>query len=209
MGILITKVNSVSCVLFHVEQFPHNSWQWRWRILGDYPPEYVSWRAGVSEVPRLVFFPEVAGCVVEAQWRPVGEAAWRQAALHESATGMAFFRVSALEDVNFPDGFRAMAVVNDLVACYEFGPLGLRAGESLELAGVAEGAFVDNVLLAPGEFRSEDHRLRIENLTASEGSFVPVAGEARLALAPGAASRHVFAWTRSNITEQSPTPLPL
>jgi hypothetical protein len=74
-------------MLFHVEQFGHQPWQYRWRILVAYPPEYLTWRENCTENPRAVFFPEVVGCVVEAQWRRSDAEEWRQAALHEGRAG--------------------------------------------------------------------------------------------------------------------------
>ena len=90
--------------------------------------------------------------------------------LYTKAPGTALFKVRALATVDFAEGFTAYAAVDDLVAYYDFGPLVLIAGEETELTGTASGAFVDNCLLLPGEFQSQDARLVVENLTASTGT---------------------------------------
>lgn len=193
MAYLVTRANAVALLLFHVEQSPGSEWFWRWRPLADLPPAYLDWREGASLDPRVVQHCEVAGCRVEAQWRPTPDEPWRQAALHEPAIGTARFRVFAKEDFFAPRGFRAFAEVAGMVACYHFGPLELHAGSEITLEGRSDGPFADNVLLAPGEFLSEDSMVRIENEGPSTGSLLPAKNPAcNLCVAPGAAERKFF-----------------
>jgi hypothetical protein len=131
--------------------------------------------------------------MIEAEWRPSADAPWRQAALREAAMGSADFRIFARKTFHAPSGFRAFAEVAGMVACYAFGPIELHAGIETTINGRADGPYADNVLLLPGEFVSEDALVRIENLSSSQGSFMPH-GECspRLTVAPGSAERRYF-----------------
>lgn len=191
-------------MLFHMEHLPGSRWYYRWRADGPYPPPYLGWREGFADAARVVLHPEIAGCVVVAEWREAG-GEWRQAALREAAVGTASFRVMAKENFHAPMGFRAMAQVADLVACYAFAPLTLYAGIETVIGGRADGPYPDNLLLCAGEFVSEDALVRLENVAASDGSLViPADATARLAVIPGCAQRCLYAV--SPATRQTPIP---
>lgn len=211
MVALITQINGVALALFHMEQFfpgTFPAWHWRWRIVGDHPEEYLGWREGVATGRRVLAFPEIAGCAVEAQWRPAPEAAWCQAPLHVAAPGSCRFLVTAREghSADFRTGFTGYAAVADLVACYEFPPLALPPRQSAEVEATCAG-FLDNVLLAEAEFVAMDPALQITNLGPSVGTLLPVSGAARLRLAEGAAQRQVYA-LRSSAVVVPPPPAP-
>jgi hypothetical protein len=192
---LVTSANSVAFLLFHMEQSADTEWFWRWRIKGGYPESYLGWREGASRSRRVIQHSEVAGCELCVEWRGSGGGEWRQAALHRVGAGVADFRVVAKNDFAAPRGFRAMAEVCGMVACYGFGELFLPAGSEMVVEGRADGAFADNVLVDPGEFVSEDAMVRIENVTASSDSLLeaPPGEVARLEVAPGASLRRIFA----------------
>lgn len=191
---LVTKASAVACLLFHVEHSPGCRWFWRWRITGGYPAPYLAWREGSSDTPRLMFHPEIVGSRIEAEWRESPDHEWRQAALRECAPGTARFHIRAEEDFRPAAPWRAFAEVAGMVACYCFHPLDLRAGVETIIEGRAEGPYPDNVLLAPGEFVSQDAVVRIENTEASTGSLVEVpSAPPVMTLAPGADHRRFFA----------------
>ena len=203
---LVSKVNGVAALLFHVEQQEQTSWHWRWRIVGDHPLPYLAWREGVSRSPRVIFHPEIAGCVVEAQWRATESDPWLDATLRETSRGTARFRVKSLDaPFTSPVGFSAVAVTQEsMIACYGFGPMALAAGEEQTVTGIADGPFADNVLLQPGEFVTIDPRLEIVNLTPSADSFTgPSTPLARLSRMDGSHARRLFAWRGHGVT---PTP---
>lgn len=192
---LVTKINALTCLLFHVEHFINIEWFYRWRIVSGAPPAYREWRLGKSRAARVVFQPEVAGCTVEAQWRHTPDEPWSQAALHECATGTAEFEVQALQDFFQSKPWRAYAALpgEQFVSCYEFPPIDLAAGVETIIRGVADGPFADNVLLREGDFHPLSGSIRLTNRAFSTGSLVPVSGPARLSAAPGAAQRRVWA----------------
>lgn len=194
---LVTQVNGVSSLLFHVEHSPGEEWHWRWRITAPdgLPAAYLEWREGTAVEPRVIFQPEVTGCTVEAQWRPDGDGSWRQAALHVCATGVADFKVTAgAAGFDALQGWDAMAVLPcGWIANYHFNGLRLAPHEERLLTGLADGAFPDNVLLAAGEFHSQDGLIRVENITPSRESLRPVPGvEAKLEMNPGCFARNMF-----------------
>lgn len=209
---LITKVNGVAALLFHVEHFGEAVWRWRWRIVGDYPLPYLAWREGESCSARVIIHPEVSGCVVEVEWSDEDSGGWRQAALHKIGRCAALFRISAL-DAPFSSAVRFCAVASipgDMVACYEFGPVDLAAGESVDMVGEADGPFVDNVLFGSGEFAAVDRRLAVVNLAPTDGACfeVPVEGSLPvLAAVEGVQHRRLFAW-RGHGVAPILTPLP-
>lgn len=188
-------------MLFHMEHTGQEKWHWRWRIVGNYPTPYLAWREGVADCARVIFHPEVAGCEVEAQWRTAESGDWRQAALHECASGTALFRILARDGFSAPNGFRVVALVpGELIACYVFGPLALAPGRQATVTGTADGPFADNVLLAAGDFRSYGGQLEMDNLEPSVGSLVePPNAIARLAAADGSASRRLFVKSNSMV----------
>lgn len=196
---LITKCSGISALLFHVEHSARQEWFFRWRIQGRYPQAYVQWREGSSCEARQLLQPEIAACVVEAQWRPAAAGAWLPVELRECVPGSASFRVKALEDLSFPQGFRAIAGLSgDLVAAWRFGPLVLVAGIETVIQGVADDSAPDNVLLAAGEFRPCSAVMELENLTLSVGSLVaPSVVDDRLSAIPGSAGRRLFAVARA------------
>lgn len=199
---LVTKASAVACLLFHVEHSPGQVWFWRWRITGSYPPPYLAWREGKADLPRLIFHPEIVGCHIEAEWRAAEDQEWSQATLRECAIGTASFRVRAENDFHAPMGFRAMAEVAGMVACYHFSPLELHAGIETTIKGRAEGPFPDNVLLTPGEFVSQDAMVRIENEAASLGSLIEVSAALPVvAQIPGSAERRYFARRHSEAVD--------
>lgn len=182
-------------MLFHMEHFEGLEWYFRWRILGPYPPRYLEWREDSCTSSRMVFHPEVALCEVEAQWRAGREEEWRQAALREASAGKASFHVRAEEDFSKPGGFRVVAALSgELVSVYSFGPLVLAAGLETVIEGVADGPYLDNVLLRDGDFTYTGEGLSIRNVGSSEGSLVEVGGDVgRLAVIPGSMERRVYA----------------
>jgi hypothetical protein len=204
---LVTKVNSVAFLLFHVEHLPGVEWFYRWRIVGSYPPEYLVWRMGGSKSPRVVLHSEIPGCLVEVQWRAGADEEWGQAALHECGVGAADFHIKAHEDFIMEKGFRAMANVCGHVSCYGFGPVDLRAGVETTIRGVASGPYPEDVLLGAGEFRPVNDIVTMENVSASCGSLIPCPDKPPvLARIPGMDSRKLYAISAKADRPQS-TPL--
>lgn len=194
---LITKVNAVACMLFHVEHLPPRQWFYRWRILGDYPPAYLAWRSGTSAESRVIIQPEISRSQIEAEWRSREDQPWCKATLQEVAAGQAFFRLTAKEDFHSDTSFRAVAEVQGMVCCYIFPPLTLHAGIETTLPAKADGPFPDNILLHPGEFVAEDDAILIENTDPSVGFLVsPTEPNGRLSAIVGCAERRLFAVKR-------------
>jgi len=143
-----------------------------------------------------LFQPDVSDCVVEAQWRPAGGGRWRQAPLHQCLEGRADFRVRAVGDAyHSGEALRVLAALRGAwVASYVFGDLSLEAGEQRVVVGIGDGAFADNVLLAPGEFHYQGKSLEVVNLGPSVECFSEALdAPALLEAAPGACSRNLFA----------------
>jgi len=209
---LVTRANSVSFLLFHVEHSEGDEWFCRWRIRGPYPPRYLEWRYLSTREARLVIQPEITACEVEVEWREHPEDPWSQAALHECATGTARFLVKALHDFASRESFRVMAEVGGMVACYCFSPLELHAGVETVVRGTADGPFPENVLLSPGEFSSGDVLVRFENLFPSEGSLVPCAPVDEwpvLTRIPGSAERRLWAIRPGGVPASQVNPPPI
>jgi hypothetical protein len=192
---LVTLINGVSAALFHVEHSAATPWHYRWRISSPCPLGYEVWREGVASGPRVVFQPEIAGCAVVAEWRGGADEEWRQAALQRPAAGGLVVTITALEAVAFTEPVDLLAAVDDRVAAYRVAAFSLAAGESFTAYATAIGEFADNVLLAGEEFRPVDRRVAVVGCGPSRDSFMPAAGPAVLALAPGAAERRLFAWS--------------
>ncbi len=208
---LVTRANSVSCLLFHVEHFTGVEWFCRWRIRGPYPDAYLAWRELSTREPRLIIHPEITCCEVQVEWRERPEDPWRQAALHECATGTARFLVKALHDFASMDCFRVMAEVGGMVACYRFAPLELYAGVETVVIGTADGPFPENVLLSPGEFLSGDVLVRFENLFPSEGSLTSLPDSSPvLSSIPRSAERRLWAIRPGGAhpSQMNPSPAP-
>jgi len=205
---LVTKINGVGFMLFHVEHSGRDRWFYRWRIRGPYPPEYLEWRSGVCGEARVVLHPEVARCLIEAQWRVSESDEWCQAALHRCASGSASFRILARDGFVAPNGFRVLALVpGEHVASYVFAPLTLSPGRQARVTGTADGPFADNVLLAAGDFRSYSGVLEVDNLGPSADSFVPdPAAEPRLEAVEGAGSRRLFVRKNTLVQFEPPPP---
>ena len=191
---LVTLLNGVSAALFHVEHLPGQTWRYRWRITSPCPAAYAAWREGAATGPRVVFQPEIAGCEVAAEWRDAPGEPWRQAALHRTAPGKLPVRILALMPVAFTEPVEMLAAVDDRVAAYRVPPFALAAGEAFDTYADAIGPFADNVLLAGEPFLPVDSRLRVTGSGPSRGSFVADPGPARLAIAPGAPARRLFAF---------------
>lgn len=200
---LVVKASGVAFVLFHVEHSPGSTWRYRWRVTGNYPDAYLQWREGESDSSTVILHPEIIACPVEAQWLCPVSGEWRQAALREAATGSCRFHIKAKDDFIAPSGFRAFSAIGDVVACYAFGPIDLRAGIETVIRGMADGPYPDNVLLHPGDFRYEDDLVSLCNEDPSEGSLVaPSNPSAVLSVVPGSSERRVFAVTSGR--SQSP-----
>lgn len=204
---LVTRINSVSGVLFHVEHSAGQVWFFRWRIRGEFPQAYLAWRDGSSAASLELIHPEISGCELEVEWRASPEQPWSQAALRDCATGTARFLVRAEHDFVSRQPFRVMANVGGWVACYIFDPLELYAGVETVIVGSADGPFPENVLLHPGDFKSGDAIVRFENLGGSEGSLVaPAEPLPRLTAIPGAAQRRLFALSPARRQQPSSVP---
>lgn len=204
---LVTRINSISGALFHVEHSAGQRWFFRWRIRGEYPEAYLAWREGSCSDPLELIHPEISGSELEVEWRASPEQPWSQAALRDCGTGTARFWVRAEHDFVSRQPFRVMADVGGRVACYIFDPLELYAGVETVVVGTADGPFPENVLLHPGDFKAGDAVVRFENLGGSEGSLVaPSDPLPRLAVIPGAAQRRLYALSPARRQQSSPSP---
>lgn len=181
-------------MLFHVEHFRGTPWFWRWRIVGDFPESYLRWREGFCCRDRQVLHCEIPGADLQVQWKSSESEDWIEADHCEPGIPTASFRMEAVEDISFPDGFRVMGVVSGMVACYQFGPLDLAAGVQVVMDGVADGPFLENFILRSGDFRTRSGLLHVESVSGSEGCFLPSQGQKRLSIAPGAEKRMLFAY---------------
>lgn len=189
-----------------MEHRERSRWFYRWRMVGDYPPGYLEWREGESRSARVLFSPERAGCVVEAEWRGSESDDWRQVALHEAACGTLPVRVVAGADgVSFEDEVELLAVVGGMVASYSLPPFSLGGGEEMDHTAVACGKFADNLVLAGEVFAPLDPRVKIVSTGPTVGGTLGVDGVGRLEGARGCRSRRLFAWSGVMAADSSQT----
>ncbi len=205
---LITRINGVAALLFHVEHSPGSVWFWRWRIVGDWPAAYLAWREGEARGARQVFHPEVYGCVVEAQWRASEADEWSQAALREVVAGVATFLVTGRRMFSaFSWQAAAPLAELDCIAHYQFGEIALARGVETVVSGVAIGPHVDSVLLAEGEFRIETDEVRVVNTSATRDYLAsPACAVARLEAVGGHLERMLFC--SGAVKDPTPDPAP-
>jgi hypothetical protein len=70
---LISQIDGIHAILFHVEHSGGVPWQYRWRIVGDYPPPYLVWREETTTRAHVRIEAEIRDCSIEVEWRPVEE----------------------------------------------------------------------------------------------------------------------------------------
>lgn len=196
MPALLPKIDGLSFILFHVEHSQGESWQYRWRIVGDYPPAYLVWREATITESRAKVVTEIRGCAVECQWRADPADEWGQVALLVLGTPTARFSIHAEREFAAPGKFTIVSAVrDDGVAAYEFPAMHLNAGVNAGATAHADAPAVANLLLAAGEFAPRLDGLRITNLGPCENGWqvLPHAGPFPLVRCPVAAARRWFA----------------
>jgi len=193
---LISKIDGMSAILFHVEQSSADLWHYRWRITGNYPAPYLVWREGTTKARFVKITVEICNCAIEVEWRAEPGDEWSQVALLELDYARSRFAVTALADFMAADGFTVCSVMrDDGVAAYRFPGLSLAAGEAVEVNAHADAPAWANVLLDPGEFQPRDDRLTVTNLGPSENAWreIPHSGAFQLSRCPLGAGRRWYA----------------
>lgn len=185
---LVSKIDGLNFLLFHVEQ--QKPYEYRWRIAR----EAEEWQVGISESGAATrVFPGEAGCTVEVQWRGFsvkqskGRGQWRQAALHEFLAGVAEFLVfippntdfdTSLEHTfiapsRFVEGVSSFAVS----ANSKWTPVG---DGYFQVKALATNSLPANHLVSPDDFCAEQAGIVVKNITPTMGSLVLVTGAANL-----------------------------
>lgn len=190
MVYIVTKLDGLNFMLFHVEH--KTAFEYRWRIQNA---EDKPWNEGLSKGSRAkIIFPGVFGCKVEAQWREVQSddslppPIWRKAALHEFALGSADFTIEPIyQRETLPAGKEVVIVAPsefiDGAASYCFTPsvdMHLAPGVPAKFRAIATSPHAFNHLPVPGCFNTGSGAFRVVNLTRSEGSLLSVNGDAQL-----------------------------
>lgn len=193
---LIANLEGLTAILFHVEHSAGSSWQYRWRIVGDYPAPYLVWRCKTSVEKFARIHSEVRDAVIEVEWRDSPEAEWQPVALYEFTTGTARFTITSETAIHYPDTFTACAIIRDAgVAAYHFPAMALEPGIPAEITGTADAPAFANLLLTPGEFHPRIPGVTLVNSAPSEGSWreIPHFGAFPLRRCPHAGGRRWFA----------------
>jgi hypothetical protein len=194
---LVTELDGLHFLLFHVEQQRQTTWHYRWRILPPCPAGYGEWREGSNVGQLVVLQPEIGRCQVEAQWRESAEAEWRQAALLTLQPPRLRFRVKAKGDVMIQkDSITAVASMGEAgVAAYHLAvpPYGLRLyeGEEASLKGRADSIHPANFLRIENEFRINDPLLEVVNASRSFEGWEWTPGPADCRLRPSEYRRSI------------------
>ena len=185
---VVTKLDGLNFLLFHVEQ--QTPYEYKWRI----DREGCEWSLGKSTGKRAErVFPCESGCRVEVQWRGLskegeGVGRWRKAALHEFASGSADFAIEPLYERHVIKAGEEVILIapSEFVegaASYSFTPsvdLSLIPGSPRTVRAKATGPYPFNHIPVAGSFISGAGPFRVTNLTRSEGSLVSVKGESIL-----------------------------
>jgi len=171
---LLTAIDGICFVLFHVEQSA--PWFYRWRMVGDLPEIYRQWQFGVARSTFERIQPPAQNCRVEVEVRASEADAWAAPdPVMLRAPCLCDFRLTAKQDVSLPrERHELIGAVRDHgVARYGFiGEIDLRAGESMVVEAASDSAVLANVLLQAGEFKSWDPRLVVENVEPCSGGFI-------------------------------------
>lgn len=201
---VICNLEGITAILFHVEHSGDTPWQYRWRIVGDYPAPYLVWRENTARGKFAALQAEIRDCLIEVEWREVDSAAWLPVSLLLLATPTARFAVTRTGSEAFtaPSGFTALSIVRDHgVAAYHFPAMELEPGETIEVHATADAPALANVLLESGEFRPRIPGLTITNLAPTDNAWteVPHLGCFRLARCPLAGARRLWAYGSDNV----------
>lgn len=194
---LVVEGDGLHAVLFHVEQ--QKGWQYRWRMAGDYPEEYLKWRSGEATESHVIISPEAGFCFVEAEWRESSEHSWSQAALLRFLPGKATLRFTVREDrvlTGLHHQILAARANETGIARYKVwvpsGRLELKAGVSVELEGTADVGVLANVLREDGDLHAREENLEVINVGPSVGSWGYSDGLPRLKIIPEVARRELW-----------------
>lgn len=194
MVYIVTKLDGLNFMLFHVEH--KTPFEYRWRIQNS---EHEPWNEGVSNGARAeIIFPGVAGCMIDAEWRDVQgdqslpKLSWRKAALHEFAAGSADFSIEPIHQrETLPAGKEVVIVAPsefiDGAASYCFTPsvdMHLAPGIPAKFRAVATSPHSFNHLPIAACFNTGSGAFRISNLTRSEGSLSSSNADPILSQAP-------------------------
>ncbi len=168
---LITAIDGICFVLFHVEQ--SERWFFRWRVAGEGWPEiYREWQEGFATEAFARFQPPACGCRVEVEVRSSESHEWsepKHVRLTPGVRSKFRLRAKAGKAVSLDDEVHELigAVRDHGVGRYLFqGAVNLEPGQAVEVEAVADGPILANVLLEPGEFKCWDERLEVWNLGA-------------------------------------------
>lgn len=194
MVYIVTKLDSLNFMLFHVEH--KTAFEYRWKIQDS---QDQSWNEGCCDGLRAkIIFAGVPGCIIEAEWRDVQQdealppSLWRKAALHEFATGAADFSIEPKHQRETLSAGKEVVIVApsefiDGAASYCFRPsvdMHLAPGVPAKFRAVATSPHAFNHLPIAACFNTGSGAFRVVNLTRSEGSLSSVNGDARLTQAP-------------------------
>lgn len=194
---IITKIDGITAILFHVEHLPETEWFFRWRMIGDYPEPYLVWRSATAKRPWVKFQVEARDAIIEAEWRASEKHKWKPIPLWEilpSISGQFSFRSEEPFHTDEPFSVHS-GVRGDGVGAYHFEPATIPAGHEVILEGRADAPAWANVLFAPGDFSPHVPGMQISNLAASKDwcRKVTASGPYPLSSCPIASARRVFA----------------
>ncbi len=197
---LISQIDGINAILFHVEHLPGIPWEYRWRIIGDYPPPYLVWREQTTRQSHVRLQSEIRDCAIEVEWRSVEPTTlpltWLPVAHYQLTTPRAVFTLLADHPFSPSEEFIVCAPVrDDGVAAYRFPAVSLEPGVECRAYAQADAPAWANVLLTPGEFRPRVTGITITNAAPSEDAWleVPHEGPFRLSRCPHGAARRWFA----------------
>jgi len=195
---LISKLDGLHAILFHVEHLSEQEWFYRWRMVGEYPAPYLVWRNATTKEKWVKIQVEARGAEIEVEWRASEDEPWSQVDLLSLTLPEARFVFKVAEDFCCAVPFTVCSPMRaDGVAAYHFPPVVIPAGEEVVLTGKADAAAWPNVLLAPGEFRPRVWvpGMEITNQGPSESWHIvqPHTGLFKLSACPVANARRYFA----------------
>lgn len=174
---LVTELDGIKALLFHVEQQTDVPIQIRWRFAG------CSWREEwVSSFPFLIPA-EIPGAALEVEHRLSADDEWSQAALHRFLRGTALFELTAPPESHFalaagePLMLVAPSSCGQDCSCFVMEPLPtpllIPAGESIAISATAASPSYWNRLPKPEVFLVEHGPLLVRNITATRDDMEP------------------------------------
>lgn len=206
---IVTELDGLNFLLFHVEQ--QKPFAYRWRIARAGEPWFEG--SAPNGRPQTIFTAE-PGCPVEAEWRTLNEKSkpvgrWRKAALHRFLAGVADFSVTFPHPVSFRKGepltFIAPSVFVEGSSSFTHILPEDRlfpAWQAVTVRASATSAIPANHLREAGDFLTGT-AAAVTNLTPTTGSLIMAEGKPVLTAQPRPAVSYA-AITRKPKPQSSP-----